>query len=338
LPIYLLTIALQNGGQRVKPWLRVLLVAIAVILLAIVVGPFVVPVPPLDGTVPPEDLAEPDSRFVDVNGIRVHYKIAGRGKPAILLLHGFAASTFSWREVMDPLSEFGTVIAFDRPAFGLTERPLPGDWEGESPYSPESQADLTVGLIDALEIHRAVLVGHSAGGAIAILTALTYPARVDALVLVDAAVYRGGGTPPLLRPLMQTPQMRRLGPVLSRRITEWGIEFARSAWYDPEKISPHVWEGYLQPLKAQNWDVGLWELTRASHSSHLPERLGELDLPALVITGEEDRIVPPGESARLAEELSGGTLVVIPACGHVPHEECPGRFLRAATEFLASAD
>jgi pimeloyl-ACP methyl ester carboxylesterase len=319
----------------VKPWQRVLLVAIALILLVLVAGPFVVPVPPLEGTVPPEDLAEPDSRFVDVHGISVHYKTAGSGRPAILLLHGFAASTFSWREVMPPLAELGTVVGFDRPAFGLTERPLPGDWEGRSPYSPESQADLTVGLMDALGIERAVLVGHSAGGTVAILTALTHPGRIDALILVDPAVFRGGGTPAVLAPFLDTPQMRRLGPLLARRITDWGIEFARSAWYDPERISAHVWEGYLRPLEAQNWDVGLWELTRASRPLDIPDRLGELDLPVLVITGEEDRIVPAEESTRLAQALPHGSLVVIPACGHVPQEECPNQFLRAVRDFLA---
>ncbi len=170
-----------------KPWLRRLLIGLGVLLLLLLVGPFLVPVPPLKGTVPPEQLADPDSRFIEVNGLTVHYKMAGEGEPAFFLLHGFGASTFSWREVMGPLAEMGTVVTFDRPAFGLTERPTPGEWEGQSPYAPEAQADLTVGLMDALGVERAVLVGNSAGGTVALLTALTYPERVVGLVLVDAA-------------------------------------------------------------------------------------------------------------------------------------------------------
>jgi len=95
-----------------KPWLRGLLIALAVLLVILLVGPFLVPVPPLEGTVPPEQLADPDSRFIEVNGITVHYKMAGSGRPAFILLHGFAASTFSWREVIGPMSEWGTVVAF----------------------------------------------------------------------------------------------------------------------------------------------------------------------------------------------------------------------------------
>jgi len=315
-----------------KPWLRGLLIALGALLIILLVGPFLVPVPPLEGTVPPERLADPDSRFIEVNGITVHYKMAGSGRPAFILLHGFAASTFSWREVIGPMSEWGTVVAFDRPGFGLTERPL--QWTGRSPYSPESQSDLTVGLMDALGIERAVLVGNSAGGTLAILTALTYPERVEALVLVDPAVYVRGMTPAWLRPFLNTPQMRHLGPLLARQIQDWGVDFARSAWHDPEKLTPEIWEGYTKPLRAENWDRALWEVTRASRPLGLETRLGEVRVPVLVITGDDDRIVPTQQSVRLAGEIPGAQLVVIPECGHVPQEECPGPFLEAVEAFL----
>ncbi len=109
-----------------RTWAWILL-ALAVVIL---VGPFLVPVPPLEDTVPPQELADADSRFIEVNNITVHYKDMGRGERTFLLLHGFGASAFSWREVMEPLSGHGRVAAFDRPAFGLTERPMRGDWEG----------------------------------------------------------------------------------------------------------------------------------------------------------------------------------------------------------------
>jgi len=319
-------------GGTMKPWLRGLLIALGALLIILLVGPFLVPVPPLEGTVPPERLADPDSRFIEVNGITVHYKMAGSGRPAFILLHGFAASTFSWREVIGPMSEWGTVVAFDRPGFGLTERPL--QWTGRSPYSPESQSDLTVGLMDALGIERAVLVGNSAGGTLAILTALTYPERVEALVLVSPAVYVGGGTPAWLRPFLNTPQMRHLGPLLARQIQDWGVDFARSAWHDPEKLTPEIWEGYTKPLRAENWDRALWEVTRASRPLGLETRLGEVRVPVLVITGDDDRIVPTQQSVRLAGEILGAQLAVIPECGHVPQEECPGPFLEAVEAFL----
>ena len=286
-------------------------------------------------TLPTEQLADPDSLFVDVGGLQVHYKVVGQGKPAFVLLHGFAASVFSWRKVMEPLSEAGMVVAFDRPGFGLTERHMPGEWDGESPYSPEAQADLTVSLLDELGIDRAVLVGHSAGGTIALLTALRHPERVEALVVEDAAVYDNTGTPEWVGPFLRTPPMGRLGPLLVRSVTLWGEAAIRTAWSDPDKITVELISGYKKPLQAENWDRALWELALASHPLGLGELLDEVSVPALVITGERDRIVPTRNSERLAAELPAAELVVIPDCGHVPHEECPGEFLEAVREFVA---
>jgi pimeloyl-ACP methyl ester carboxylesterase len=307
---------------------------LGVILILVLVGPFLVPVPPLENTVPAETLADEDSRFVEVNGVNVHYKTYGQGEPVFILLHGFGASLFSWHAVTTPLAEFGTVIAYDRPAFGLTERPL--EWEGESPYSQESQVELVIGLMDALDVEQATLIGNSAGGTIAMLTAQKYPQRVQSLILVDPAVYAGGGAPAWIRPLLGTPQMRHIGPLVARQIQSQGVEFIKTAWHDPSKITPEILEGYQKPLQAENWDKALWELTLASRESKLAERLTEFNMPVLVITGDDDRIVPTEQSVRLADEIPNAELVVIEQCGHLPHEEQPEEFLQAVKEFLES--
>jgi pimeloyl-ACP methyl ester carboxylesterase len=317
-------------------FLRITGIVLGVLLLLVVVGPFLVPVPPLEDTVPVESLVDSDSRFIEVNGINVHYKTYGHGEPTFILLHGFGASLFSWREVTAPLAEFGTVIAYDRPAFGLTERPL--TWEGENPYSQEAQVELVVGLMDALGVERAILVGNSAGGTIAMLTALKYPQRVQSLILADPAVYAGGGAPAWIRPLLRTPQMRHLGPLVSRQIQTRGPELIELSWHDPSKVTLEILEGYQKPLRIADWDKALWELTLASRESGLAERLGEFDLPVLVITGDDDRIVPTEQSVRLADELPNAGLVVIPQCGHVPHEERPAEFMQAVINFLSESN
>jgi pimeloyl-ACP methyl ester carboxylesterase len=315
---------------------KIVLIVLAVLLALVLIGPLVAPVPALEGVVPPEQLADPDSLFVDVDGVTVHYKEAGQGDTALLLLHGFASSTYSWREVMAPLAEDARAVAFDRPAFGLTERPMPGDFpNGVNPYTADAQADLTIGLMDELGIEQAVLVGNSAGGTIATYTALRHPERVQALVLVDPAIYSGGGSPGWTRPLLTTPQARRIGPVLVRNIREWGYQFGQSAWHDPSRFTDEIWAEYSKPLQAENWDRALWELTQASRPLGLDQRLDELGVPVLVITGDDDRIVPTEQSIRLAGEIPGAELAVLPNCGHVPQEECPAAFLAAVEDFLA---
>jgi len=307
----------------------------ALVLLAIVL-PLVVPLPPLEGTRPPGELADEDSRFIELRGVRVHYKIAGSGEPAMVLMHGFLSSTYTWRDVLGPLSETGLVLAFDRPAFGLTERPMPETWGGENPYTADFAVALTMDLIEAHSIERAILIGNSAGGALAAQLAIEHPAHVRALILVDAAIYAQRSSWAWLGPLLTTPQMRRIGPVLLRNVRSWGAEFGRSAWHDPARITPEIWSGYTLPLQADNWDRALYEFTLAGRPLDLAARLGEIDLPVLVVSGDDDQIVPLADSIRLAREIPGAELAVLPDCGHIPQEECPSAFLEAVLRFVAA--
>lgn len=316
---------------------RILLGILVVVLLAVLVGPFLVPVRPLPGLLPPEQLADSDSRFIELNGLTTHYKIAGSGEPLILLLHGFGANLSSWKRVIEPLAGLGTVVAYDRPAFGLTERPVGAElaaWPGPNPYSPDAQADQVVALIRALGFERAILVGNSAGGTVAMNTYLRYPDRVQALVLVDAAIYTGGGAPGFIRPLLRTPQVRHLGPLVARNVLSQGERLIELAWHDPGKITAEDIAAYRKPTQVENWDRALWEFTIASRDLKLAERLDEVRVPALVVTGDDDRIVPTAESIRLAADLPNADLVVFPACGHVPQEECPEAFLDAVAGFI----
>lgn len=308
-------------------------------LLVVLVGPFLVPVRPLQETVPPQDLADPDSRFiamadaVGTTSLDVHYKDTGTGDPGIVLLHGFGGSTFSWRDVLPALAPEHRVVAFDRPGFGLTTRPLPGEWRETNPYSMAGQVQLTLEMMNRLGLDQAVLVGHSAGGAVALHTALSHPERVTALVLVAPAVY-GGGPPSWTKPLLHIPQVRRLGPLLTRRLVGTLESVLDRSYADPSLITAHVREGYKKPLRVDNWDRGLWELTLAAGSAGLADRLGEVSVPTLVISGDSDRIVPPEDSRRAAAAIPGAELVIIPQAGHLVMEEEPAAFLQQLTRFL----
>jgi len=94
-------------GKRI---IRVVLIAFGILLAVLLIGPFLIPVPPLEGTLPPEQLADPNSKFIDIHNVNLHYKEHGEGDPVFVLLHGFGASEFSWREVVAPLSKLGDAI------------------------------------------------------------------------------------------------------------------------------------------------------------------------------------------------------------------------------------
>ena len=304
------------------------------IFLAIVV-PLIWPVSPLTGIKSIDQLMDADSQFINLDGINVHYKQHGIGEPYIILLHGFGASTFSWREVIEPLSHYGTVIAYDRPSSGLTDRPWKMDWDGMDPYGIEGQVLMLLKLMDAKGIQKAILIGNSAGGTIATYAAREYPDRVQGLVEVDAAIYQKGNfIPSWLNWILYTPQAERIGPLLMRFIRKWGIDFLHSAWYDQSKIADEILEGYEKPLHAPDWDKGLFELLRAPRPQPVSPYLEDIRIPSLVISGDTDKIVSPYNSIQLAGDLPNSRLVIIPYCGHLPQEEQAQLFLEAVIPFI----
>ena len=305
-----------------------------IILLCLMIGPFLIPIPSLKNVVPPDELAESDSQFVILDDVKVHYKTAGSGSEVLVLLHGFGASTFTWHKVMAPLSQDFSVVAYDRTGFGYTARPVPGEWSGESPYSPLSQVEQFISLMDTLGIDKAVLVGSSAGGITAALAAVYYPERVEALVLVAAAIFRGG-PPRWLSPALQMPQVKRLGFLAIRYYYTYFFDYThKRAWHDPSRRTPEILAGYRRPMKAEDWDRALWEYVLAYESLNLGERLGEITIPVLIITGDGDRIVPQKGSKQIADQISQAELVIMADTGHLPHEENPEVFLKIVQTFL----
>lgn len=278
--------------------------------------------------------SEPIRRHIPVGGLQIYCQIAGEGSPAIILLHGFGASLFTWRLAIPPLANYGTVVAYDRPAFGLTERPRPPATGGLNPYAPESQPVLLTGLMDALGIERAVLVGHSAGGTVALATALRYPQRVQALALIDAAIYDPGGTPTWLLPLVGLARRLPWPVSLLPRLAPYGQRAFDIAWHDPGRITPDVFAGYAAPYLQPGWGAAFLDFLAANPRRPAAWELHRLQMPVLVMTGDDDRIVPTRDSRRLASELPNAELVVIRDCGHIPQEERPQEFLQAIASFL----
>ncbi|KZV35459.1 hypothetical protein F511_32504 [Dorcoceras hygrometricum] len=154
----------------------------------------------------PTLLADPDSCFCEFNGVQIHHKLCDSESPALqtldggttgftervgfplILLHGFGSSVFSWNPAMKPLAQItgSKVLAFDRPAFGLTSRLSPNNKDGTplNPYSVMFSVLATVFFINFLAAEKAILVGHSAGSLVAIDTYFEAPNRVAALILV----------------------------------------------------------------------------------------------------------------------------------------------------------
>lgn len=314
------------------PIILIFIVTLTVIGVIFGLIPFLMKPLPGGEVTDPRELADTCSQFIDLNGITVHYKKFGTGKPVLILLHGIGSNLFSWEKIIPVLSEQFTIIAYDWVGFGLTTRPKPGTWTTDNPYGTSGQVNTLIGLMDALAVEKAVLVGHSFGGSIAGETALLHPDRVTGLILVDPAL-KIKRRSILMKLLTRTPKLDWFGHYLSRQIVFHGTKILRKAWHDPALITPEVLDGYFKPVKMSGWDHGLWEFSKAEKVNVLAKS-GQFKLPVMIITGSDDRIVTTRSSIELYRWIPGAEMAVIANAGHNPQEERPLEFVSIVQAFI----
>ena len=320
--------------MSVKTRTKVILGTVAAVFL---IGPFLVPVS-TSGTLTEEQAASEiwagRSEFVELAGHDVHLVTAGDpdSEKLIVLLHGFGASAFSYREVLKPISQAGYVVAYDRAAFGFTERPTTWDL---NPYGIEGQLQVLDELIKLYGKDKQVYVlGHSAGGAIAGKYALENQEKLAGVILYAPAVLTTGGGPSWLNWIYSIPQLDHLGPLLVSSIATNGLDLLYRSYYDPSSVTDETLAGYTQPLKVKGWERAFWEFNKAPRRTDVGDRLEEILIPTLVITGDTDLVVETSDSITVAERIPGSQLVVIPQTGHLPNEEAPEEFALSVVSFI----
>jgi pimeloyl-ACP methyl ester carboxylesterase len=267
------------------------------------------------------------SHFATVDQVRLHYQEKGRG-PALILIHGYGASTYDWKDVFDDLAERFHVIAVDLKGFGFSEKPA-GD------YTIQAQADLVLKLLDQLGIQRATLGGSSMGGAVAMLCALNEPRRVERLILVDSVGFTEEGQQAgLVPPLLVKPI---IGPILgalaltSDDLVRRGLT---RAFYDQSLATPERLEIYYRPLRTRGGQEAALSVARQWNLSAVETNLQRIKQPTLIIWGAEDELIPLKQGQRLHRQIKGSALVVFQPCGHLPQVEKPRRFVQEINKFV----
>jgi pimeloyl-ACP methyl ester carboxylesterase len=292
--------------------------------------------PSADGLRPARELADPDSRFATFAGIDVHHKVAGPpSAPAIVLYHHFYGNAITWRHVMAGLADEYRVAAFDRPGFGLTERPAINGTH-PSPYARETAARITLALLDSLGAEQAVLVGSSAGGTVALETYALAPERVRALALLSPAITGDVGPPPALRPFLRSPQAVRVAPHLIGRLAgEITLERITRSWHDPSRATEADLEAYTRPMQVEGWQRGYLGVFTAEEPPDLRGLLPRIEVPTLVVAGSSDPVITPRWNRRTALAIPDARFEELAGCGHTPQEECPDALLDLLRGFLA---
>jgi len=247
-----------------------------------------------------------------IGGLDTFSSVQGQGEPA-LLLHGWGVSSQSLAGVQEMLGGTHRAVALDLPGFGWSERP-PAAW-GTAEYARH-----VVGVMEALGMARAAVVGHSFGGRVAIRMAVEHTPHVARLVLVASAGIRPPRgvryqvrvkTVKLVRALFGLPVWGRLGRRLIARLTERvGSRDYRTA-------------GAMRPtlVKLVNEDLG--------------PLLPAIRVPTLILWGDRDQEVPRSAMDRMAAAIPGARMVVFPGAGHFPFQDAPEAFARELRAFMA---
>lgn len=265
--------------------------------------------------------------LVDVDGVRVRYVRKGSG-PAVVLIHGFASSLFTWKDVLPTLAESHDVVAIDLPGFGGSDirRPLDG----------AAYPAVVFAVMDRLAIDRAAVVGNSLGGSVAVAMAAERPERVRALVLIDSAGFNfdPGDRPALLR-LVAAPgvgeALEKLP--LRRRLVAAGLE---QVFFDDTRVTEERIDEYAAPMMRPGATQAAAELLTSPGPPFL-DVVRRVRAPTLVLWGRDDTWIPVAHAQRFTEAIPASKAVILESCGHVPQEERPAEVGALIAHFLAPA-
>ncbi|HEX5615917.1 MAG TPA: alpha/beta fold hydrolase [Acidimicrobiia bacterium] len=275
-------------------------------------------------------------RHVRIHGHDVGYRLAGHG-PTIVLIHGLAGSSRTWRDVMPALAERHTVLAPDLLGHGESAKPM-GD------YSLGAHASGLRDLLGVLGISRATIVGQSFGGGIAMQLAYQHPEIVERLVLVGSGGL-GREVSWLLR-VFTLPGAEYLMPVLFP-------SFLRDRGNDAARLLHRL--GLRAPQAAENWRA--YSSLTGAENRHAFVRTVRTVIeprgqavsardrlylaaatPTLIVWGDADPIIPVAHAYAAHDAMPGSRLEIFEGVGHFPHSEAPDRFVNVLTDFLASTE
>jgi len=275
----------------------------------------------------------PDQTIV-VSGVRVNYSahIRDPEKETLVFIHGFGASLQVWEDIYELLLRDHNVLRLDLKGSGFSDKPA------DSKYSPADQAELLLDVLLRLKLTNVVLVGHSLGGGIALLTyqrcrTLASGCVINGLILIDSAGY------PQKLPFfvlnILNPFKRSLSYLMS---AEYRSRYVlKRIYYLQAAITPERVHRYSYFLDVQGNRNALIETAKALQKLSIGQVLLDLDsisVPTLIIWGENDPVIPLASAHRFHSEIPHSRLVILPLTGHVPQEERPEEVKRVIDEFM----
>lgn len=277
--------------------------------------------------------APPPSKFIDINGLPVHYRDEGAAdKPVLVLIHGTSSSLHAWDGWTEYLKNNWRIIRLDLPGYALT-----GPWAGaysEQEYTGDAYARFMLDFLGALHITRFSVAGNSLGGEIAWKLAALVPKRITASILVDPIGYKNiVGALPLGWSSTQIPIF---GPLLAkytlpRFIIKQGLQLS---YGDKTHIDADIVDHYRALSLRTGNRSALIERMRLVFANDGVEKITGVTAPTLLLWGECDQLVPIAAADKFLADIPNARLQTLVGLGHIPHEEAPKITATYADQFL----
>ena len=269
--------------------------------------------------------ANQQSKFIDVDGMSVHYRIEGQG-PKLVLLHGSSASLHTWQGWVDSLKDSYTIISLDLPGHGLTG-PHPNNL-----YDAISSAKFVEHFTLALGLESFALAGNSRGGNIAWNYAVLHPSKVSALILVDAAGLPSEEDIPFIFKFYQIPILKGL---LSSFTPQFMVrDSIEDVYGEPNLVTDPMVQQYHDLLLRSGNRQATVERFDPAQFKNLYSRITEIKTPTLILWGTKDIWILPKYAARFEALIEGSKVIMYPSLGHVPMEEAPVQTASDVRDFL----
>jgi pimeloyl-ACP methyl ester carboxylesterase len=276
----------------------------------------------------------PAGRFIEVNGVRIHYVERGAGRP-LVLFHGNGSmiQDFESSGLIELAAKNYRVIVFDRPGYGHSDRPRNVIW------TPAAQAELFFQALRQLGVHSALVLGHSWGASVAVSLALKHPQFVEALILASGYYFP---TPRADFLAMSTPAIPGVGDVLSHTVSPL---VSRMLWplllkviFGPRSV-PTKFEAFPKEMAVRPSQI---HASAAESALMIPNALatsgeyGNLKMPVIIIAGVDDRLIDTDQqSGRLHGEVGHSKLHRVPGNGHMVHQTATASVMSAINEAAA---
>jgi pimeloyl-ACP methyl ester carboxylesterase len=264
---------------------------------------------------------------VKTNQIEINYQINGSGHP-LLLIAGVGYSSWYWKWIVPELALDLQVITFDNRGAGDSEKPA-------GPYTVEMMAADTAGLLDSLDIKDVYVMGHSLGGFIAQELVISRPDLVSKLILASTT---HGGTKviPITPEALQVMTNREGDPL---DLVMRGIEVACAPGFkekNPETVKELVEYRFTNPVPPVQYQaqVVAGAGMAAYSDDQVAERMAAIKVPTLVLFGEHDKVVPPGNAELFVDKLDNAKIQIIPGAGHMFPIEAPDATVEVMRQFL----